>query len=191
MLAGMNPSREERTEMYFDYLSCRGSFWDPKHVMMGKYDRYTAYIDLLPIRMSDQNKVDRIDRHLRARLLEITQQQIEKLRPRLIIVINQKSLYYWGSNEDATWMGYRLGTPIRKVKDKWNLYQIQGLKSDKPDRINKELFNDYRTQLRGSYLLQYRQVTRWRHPKLEDTICEKDIESLLKEIDPKWEKTLY
>lgn len=185
MLVGMNPSGKTGEE-YYDYLSCKGGFWDPKHNMMGKYDKYVSYMDLLPIRKTDQAYVDSIDPKLRARLLEVTQKHIEKLSPKLIIVVNRNSLYYWGSNEDATWMGYQLGEPIKQLKGRWNLYKIQGLKTDKTDRINSEINNTNLT-----YLLHYRQVTTYRHPKPEFTITEADIEALLKEIDPEWEKTLY
>ena len=192
MLVGMNPSGDAGEEL-FDYSRCTGGFWNPKHEMMGKYDKYVAYVDLLPIRKTEQVTVGQIDNDYRARLLEVTQRHIEEMSPRLIIVVNKASMYYWGCNDDATWMGYQLGEPIKQIKGRWNLYRIQGLKTEKKDRINQEYFLERfnKTNLEGSYLLQYRQVTAWRHPKPEFTITEKDIESLLKEIDPEWEKTLY
>lgn len=192
MLAGMNPSREKGPE-FFDYLDCHGGFWNPKHEMMGKYDKYVAYVDLLPIRKTEQVTVGQIDNDYRARLLEVTQRHIEEMSPRLIIVVNKASMYYWGCNDDATWMGYQLGEPIKQIKGRWKLYRIQGLKTDKKDRINQDYFlkRSNKTNLEDCYLLQYRQVTAWRHPEPDHTITAADIESLLKEIDAEWEKTLY
>ena len=204
MLVGMNPSGRGDEKKPMDYQMCKSlaeggwgdphNFWGPKHQMMGKYDRYGAYVDLLPIRMTPQNKVDELDPSFRARLLEVTQKHIEEMKPRLIILLNQSALYYWGSNEDATWMGYDLGDPVKQIKGRWNLYQIRGLKTDKKDRINQDFFadNGNSTKLEGSYLLHYCQVNRRRnYPRLEYLLDSNDIEDLLKEIDPEWERTLY
>lgn len=196
MIACMNPSHSGTEDILLDYLDekCKnGGFWEPKHIMMGKYDRLTAFVDLLPIRFTEQTLVDNMSNSYRGKLLEETQKYLEYMRPKLIIVANKSSLYYWGSNDDATWMGYKLADTGKKLKGKWIIYKILGLKTDKEDRINKEFFNesDNKTNLEGSLLLHYRQVTKWRHPKPEETISEYDIEGLLKEIDPDWEKTLY
>lgn len=204
MLAGINPSGQGSDDIIVDYRMCRSraesgwgdphSFWGPKHQMMGKYDRYVAYVDLLPIRMTPQNKVDELDPSFRARLLEVTQKHIEEMKPKLIILLNQSALYYWGSNEDATWMGYDLGSPVGQLKGRWDLYQIRGLKTDKEDRINQDYFaaNENATQLEGSYFLHYCQVNRRRnYPRPEYLLDSTDIELLLKEIDPEWERTLY
>lgn len=204
MLVGMNPSGRGDEKKPMDYQMCKSlaeggwgdphNFWGPKHQMMGKYDRYVAYVDLLPIRMTPQNKVDELDPSFRARLLEVTQKHIEEMKPRLIILLNQSALYYWGSNEDATWMGYDLSDPVKQIKGRWNLYQIRGLKTDKKDRINQDYFaaNGNFTQLEGAYLLQYCQVNRRRnYPRPEYLLDSTDIEDLLKEIDPAWEITLY
>lgn len=204
LLVGINPSGHGSDDIIVDYRMCksranggwgdRGGFWGPKHQMMGKYDRYVAYVDLLPIRMTPQNKVDKLDPSFRARLLEVTQKHIEEMKPKLIILVNQGALYYWGSNEDATWMGYDLGDPVKQIKGRWNLYQIRGLKTDKKDRINQDYFaaNGNFTQLEGAYLLHYCQVKMlYNYPRPEFLLDSTDIEDLLKEIDPVWETTLY
>lgn len=204
MLVGINPSGHGSDDIIVDYRKCKSraeggwgdpaSFWGPKHRMMGKYDRYAAYVDLLPIRMTHQHEVDNLNPAFRARLLEVTQKHIEEMKPRLIILVNQSALYYWGSNEDATWMGYRLGQPVKQLKGKWNLYRIQGLKTEKRDRINQEYFIDKGniTQLEGCYLLHYCQASvRRNYPISGLQINEPDIAELLKGIDPKWEQTLY
>lgn len=204
MLTGINPSGQGSDDIIVDYRMCRsraeggwgdrGGFWGPKHLMMGKYDRYVEYIDLLPIRMTDQNEVDELDPSFRARLLEVTQKYIEEMKPKLIILVNQKALYYWGSNEDATWMGYDLGNPVKQIKGRWNLYQIRGLKTDKKDRINQQFFaaRGNVTQLEGCYLLHYCQIKRSRNStKPEYILGPSDIELLLREIDSEWERTLY
>ena len=204
LLVGMNPSDSGDHRDYVDYRRCRkiaeggsgdpSSFWGPKHEMMGKYDKYVNYIDLLPIRLTKQYDVDKIDHNYRARLLEITQQHIEEIKPKLIILANSSALYYWGRNTDAVWMGYQLGEPIRRLKGKWELYIINGLRKDEKDLINQEYFSqrNFKTKLEGSYLLCYCQVSKRRkYPKPEQIITEADIETLLKEIDPIKEKSLY
>ncbi len=204
MLVGMNPSGNDPNDGFNEYLKCRrrseggdgdrSCFWGPKHEMMGKYDKYTDYIDLLPIRLTDQKLVDKIDPVFRGRLLKVTQRYIEEMKPKLIILVNRSALYYWGSNDDASWMGYQLGDPIKKIKGRWNLYIIQGLKVQKQDRINQDYFKKRgnRTNLEGSYLLQYCQVSKRRkYPNKETILTASDIENLLKEINPEWEKTLY
>lgn len=205
LLVGMNPSGNEVDDIPFvDYNLCRkkaeggfgdrSSFWGPKHEMMGKYDKYVNYIDLLPIRSTIQNDVDKMDNKYRARLLEITQQHIEEIRPKLIILANSSALYYWGSNPDAVWMGYKLGEPFKRLKGKWALYKISGLRKDEKELINQEYFSkhNYKTNLEGSYLLSYCQVSkRHNYPKPEEIITESDIETLLKEIDPIKERDLY
>ena len=204
MLVGINPSGHGSDDIIVDYRMCksrseggwgdRAGFWGPKHQMMGKYDQYVSYVDLLPIRMTNQNEVDELAPAFRARLLEVTQKHIEEMKPKLIILVNQSALYYWGSNEDATWMGYDLGNPVKHIKGRWNLYQIRGIKIDKRDRINQDYFaaKGNRTQLEGCYLLHYCQVNRRRnYPKPEFLLDQLDIESLLKEIDIDWERTLY
>lgn len=204
MLVGMNPSGNTTDDCFVDYLKCRrrseggygdrACFWGPKHEMMGKYDKYTDYIDLLPIKLTDQKIVDFIDPFIRGRLLEVTQRYIEEMKPKLIILVNKSALYYWGCNDDATWMGYQLGNPVKKLKGRWDLYNIQGLKTQMQDRINQDFFLKHgnKTNLEGSYLLQYCQVSKRRnYPDQETVLQTSDIESLLKEIDPEWEKTLY
>ena len=84
----------------------------------------------------------------RAAIVSITQREIEThIKPVLIIVANKKSSYYWGRNEDATWMGY----DMERISDVMELYQIKGFK-DKPDRLNPDL---KQSSLRGSLILFY------------------------------------
>lgn len=203
LIVGMNPSGDSGPEIADYFYNCRkkseggwgdkGCFWGPKHDMMGKYDRYAQYIDLLPIRLTPQKDVDTIDSNYRARLLEVTQQHIEEIGPKLIILANSSAIYYWGSNKDSVWMGYQL-EHIHLLKNKWELYRIKGLRDKESDLINREFFTKHKfiSNLEDSYLLRYCQVSkRHKQPKPDEIITETDIELLLKEIDPVWESTLY
>ena len=206
LLVGMNPSnpkKEIKDSDPIEYLDCKkkaeggngdpSCFWGPKHEMMGRYDNQVNYIDLLPIKLTRQDQVDCLDNNYRAHLLEVTQQHIEDIKPRLIILVNWDALYYWGYYVEHPWMGYSLEL-IKTIKNKWELYLIKGLQEENDERLNIDFFKSQnnKTKLNGCYLLRYCQVSIWyKRPAPELKLTEKDIEGLLKEIDPDWEKTLY
>ena len=100
-------------------------YWGKKRVQFGKNLCETmAYLDLFPIRESDQRLFEQVFNNpkltkLRADLLSITQDAIEEMKPLLIVHANKDSLYYWGikkntpAGDDANdyehpWMGYKV-----------------------------------------------------------------------------------
>lgn len=73
-----------------------------------------GFVDLFPIRCTDQNDFECFDsadpkKILKRNLLQVTQNAIESLSPKVIIHANKKSGYYWGTDKDNPWMGYDFG----------------------------------------------------------------------------------
>ncbi|WP_294552003.1 hypothetical protein [uncultured Bacteroides sp.] len=109
-------------------------YWERIKDMMGDLLPCTAYLDLFPIKCSNQKEFEEqcpID--LKVRLLQVTQLEIERIHPKLIIVLNKFSRYYWGINSDCTWMGYKFERLPFEGKD-IELYRITGLREES-DRI--------------------------------------------------------
>lgn len=190
LLVGMNPSGSGQET--YDYRLCRSDFWDPKHAMMGVYDEKCGYIDLLPVRNGRQVNVhldNDVKNRYHGKLLAFTRDFIEDLCPRLIIFANT-STYYWGLNMKDRWMGYsfeKLESPLKDERKRWPLYRIKGID---PTGVNR---NTTKTNLVGTYFLQYRQHKDMRGnvvPKERELRFE-DIQTIAKFIDPEWEKTLY
>lgn len=128
-------------------------YWGKKRVQFS-YDlcktddlcKSMAYLDLFPIRESDQTLFEQVFKNpkltkLRADILSITQDAIEAMSPRLIVHANRKSMYYWGvkpaqeADVDANdyehpWMGYkvkRVVKDISKFNSKEHLVEIKNL----------------------------------------------------------------
>ena len=60
-----------------------------------------GYLDLFPLKESHQLRFEKILRpynDLRMLLLKKTQEEIERIDPKLIVHANKGSLYYWGLN---------------------------------------------------------------------------------------------
>ena len=150
------------------------SYWRNKERQLYNKDysllNKTAYIDLFPYTQSIQTQFMKdIERNnkFQVETLEITLEEIERLRPKLVIAANTTTSYYWGIS-DATWLGYDL----QKVKrdempqcirnTKLRLYQIVG---DSGYKIIKGEGNQYRigqnqytiSNLLGTYFIQYGQ----------------------------------
>lgn len=166
LITGINPSRNRFAEDKDFVYTFRGvtigekqktgkfasSYWRQKYKMLGEeLINKTAYLDLYPLGFTSQNGFeDLIEKNLqfRATMISITQKEIETyIKPVLIIVANKQSSYYWGRNENATWMGY----DMEKISNDLELYQIKGFK-DRPDRLNAELKV---SALSGSLILFY------------------------------------
>lgn len=166
LITGINPSRKRFAEDKEFAYTFRGvtveekrrrgkitsSYWRQKYKMLGeRLIIETAYLDLYPLGFTSQDGFeDLIEKNyeFRAAIVSITQREIEThIMPKLIIVANKQSSYYWGRNEDATWMGY----DMERISDDIELYQIRGFK-DRPDRLNPDLKD---SALCGSLILFY------------------------------------
>ena len=180
LLSGINPSFKKGTEhesviktfvfaeAIEDPNNKGNSYWGKKRKQYGRIYKEMAYLDLFPIRESRQPVFEKVFREsikLRRDLLEISQQAIEELHPRLIIHANRASLYYWGLVPDDPWMGYEFKrvnpdfylkfpkcmTPERL--DLFPFYEITGFNKDSK-RINQKSF-PHNTALQGCFFMEY------------------------------------
>lgn len=158
LLTGINPSDGELdTRDDIPFNKCRGTYWNPIHKFLGKYDCDTAYVDLFPIHETKEDFFLRIKERNQdyadylARILEVTQMEIERIKPKLIIHMNAQSRYFWKPDE---WLGYQMVNTDYKVNNR-QLKKITGLVSSSK-RINQDLKV---TALEGTFFLQYIDIT--------------------------------
>lgn len=192
LVVGMNPSGSGNTFDMHVFADCHGDFWKPIHEMLGKFDARAGYIDLLPIRNGNQKSIEKTNPNFRGPLIGITQQYIEKMQPKLIILANLSAQFYFGLNEriwqKGIWMGYqgekisKENHPLEGTKKRWDLYRITGLRDETDDnknhRINFRIID--KTNLANTYILFYRQnKARGNVVKDEEKITANDIKKLL------------
>ena len=158
LLTGINPSYNNRTldKPTTPFADLKGGFWEKKKKQFGELwnDDTMSYLDLFPIRESDQRHFEQsFDnnehvRSIRGNILKVTQDAIEEMKPLLIVHANKDSLYYWGikkntpAGDDANdyehpWMGYkvkRVVKDISKFNSKEHLVEIKKL----PDCMTEE-----------------------------------------------------
>lgn len=156
LITGINPSYDSTTNPAdARFADCSGRHWNPiKKIVAPLLECVppkAAYLDLFPLRATKQaREFEKLPLTLKAIVLSVTQQEIERLRPKLIVHLNNSSAFYWGTAPNHPWMGYDL-KPIEDYSGKGKLYRIVGMQQNE-DRI---LRLDA-TNLTGSYLLIYR-----------------------------------
>lgn len=135
-------------------------FYNKDYTLLNK----TAYLDLFPFAQSKQKQfMSDIAKNttFQVRTLEITLDEIERLRPKLIIAANTSTSYYWGITEH-TWLGYNL-QKVEKDKmpnsirnTKLRLYKIDGDTGYKEmtDRVGQDVYTG-KSNLLGSYFIEY------------------------------------
>lgn len=168
------------------YKNNKNDFWRPWMEILKEYicSDMVAHIDLFPVRESSQKTFSStLPNELKAELLRVTQKEIERLHPELIIHANKTTGFYYGKNPKHPWMGYDL----QRIHDsdldkKGDLYVIKGLLND-PRRI---LYLDsknnglYSTNLEGKYLyVCYQQTGIYVQKKPELLLNKKDIDILV------------
>lgn len=190
LLTGINPSRSKSSsDVSFCYSfadsvihSKKNSYWGKKRDLVGDaLLNETAYLDLFPFGFTDQNSFEElIERNMsfRAAMLGITQREIEGyIKPKLIIVANKQSSYYWGTNPDATWMGYCMelvgDIPSSLIEKGLALYRITGFHSNRDDRINQDLLTN--SNLEGTLILFY---AMYDERNIDKMLTSKDVEEL-------------
>ena len=155
-LTGINPSYDKNPVEPISPISfkdCHGRYWNPlkKTVLSFVEKDMVAYIDLFPLRVTKQ--LHEFEKHvpleLKADILRVTYCEIERLRPRLIIHANKTSSFYWGTDIENPWMGYKLKAveTSKEMSIKGKLYQIQGLQ-----KTEKRICQSDKTRLEGTYL---------------------------------------
>ena len=114
LLNGINPSfnekKNDKSNIFFVFSNAedqgRSRYWAKKHKQFGGRDsdlvqNHMGYLDLFPLKESRQLRFEKILRpynDLRMLLLKKTQEEIERIDPKLIVHANKGSLYYWGLN---------------------------------------------------------------------------------------------
>lgn len=124
------------------------------NIIPALYRDKTAYFDLFPFyEYSQRTLEERISKRRKtmAQILEISQEEIERIKPKLIIIANYSSGVYWGL-DNACWMGYQFIRIMPEGFDDFEIFRIdKQLRSD-IDRINQDLKT---TQLEGSIAVRY------------------------------------
>lgn len=179
LITGINPSYNQKFP-YGGYYTFRDAIQDSKSYWRNKREQLfdneysliekTAYLDLFPYSESIQNKFqEEIDENVKSfqvRVLEITQSEIERLSPKLIIAANKQTSYYWGIKKDSTWLGYNLQAvdksqqPDCLLGKNIELYQIVGETGykDACDRVGQDNYpttKGGKSNLMGAYFIDY------------------------------------
>lgn len=189
LLTGINPSFSEEAgsspgrihEPPFTFANATGRFWSKKHHQFGEeLKKSMAYFDLFPILETHQRggfeKVFLEANDVRASFLEITQESIEDMSPKLIIHANRDSMFYWGikkcgggNDENNPWMGYKVERLTRQNTpdlpqcmtserlSRFPLYKIIGL-IDSPNRINGKKITKTNLSYLMEYVMEYRRT---------------------------------
>ena len=115
LISGLNPSMPIN-DLYVPTRSYVAPFKNPgiryfqklREIIPDELVDSTAYLDLFPFYEYSQ---DTLLRHIRlnptiaAKTLAVTKGEIERLKPKLIIIASSASYPFWGA-EKPTWMGY-------------------------------------------------------------------------------------
>lgn len=192
LLSMLNPSGEKGTPFQFKHIlklynpNKKNDFWRPWMEILKEYvcSDMVAHIDLFPFREGSQNVFNStLPNELKAELLRVTQREIERLQPELIIHANKTTGFYYGTNPKHPWMGYNL----QKIHDpdldpKGDLYIINGLLNDNRRILYSVSKNDglHSTNLEGKYLyVCYQQTGRCVQNNPQLLLNKKDIEILV------------
>lgn len=163
LVTGINPSypEESKKESFsFKYHEVQDTryYAEIRKKLLGDYlNDKAGYLDLFAVRETVQSRMSRFIKYpvglsFVAEHLAITQKEIERLHPQLIIVKNKGSWMFWGLDAKQTadewtnvWMGYTFGQ-IPGYEDvagrPWKVRRITGL-LDTPDRVGKEVRETY------------------------------------------------
>lgn len=171
LVTGINPSaRQKDSEFKKESFRYHEVQHDPyyagirKKLLGDDLNDKAGYLDLFAVRETAQRRMSGFIKHpvglsFVAEHLAITQKEIERLRPRLIIVKNKGSWMFWGLEAGHAadkwtnvWMGYTFAQipGYEDVADRpWKVRRITGL-LDTPDRVGKEIT---KTCLTGTVVL--------------------------------------
>lgn len=190
LLSSVNPSYPSNSKaekaVCCSFNQCLGRYWNRwnQNLQYFKSKNIAGYLDLFPLRVSKQKEEFEkyVPLELKAELLRVTQTEIERLKPQLIIHANKASSFYYGTDPEHPWMGYDL-EPLNnttELREKGcELYRINGLLNTK-DRVNYDLIKE--TKLVGTYLFTC-PMQNYRFLKAEKKLEEQDIINLCNELN--------
>ena len=184
----------EWSKFFPSFHGCKGTHWAPILKLVEHRFRHNCasemqagYLDLFPLRASSQiYELEKLPRELKAALLRITQEEIERLKPQLIVHLNRSSWFYWGIKPENPWMGYDLER-VTEYQGKGELFLIKGLLPS-----DKKILPLTATELKGTYLLLYQSLTpRGRRLREEKMLHEEDIDWIFDTIITKNAGTIH
>lgn len=194
LFVGYNPSLGKDPNVDCDTsfmdLSDKDKFWMPVKDFAKYVIDDVAFLDLFPVHMSRQPDLEQKQYNLfRAKLLEITQEEIEHhIQPKLIVVLNRSASYYWGLNGKALWMGYDFQSSEFETLRGNHIYKICGYKasSERNVRINIDWFSEGSSKLiaNKTHVLFYRQLkaSYGKQYPIESIITPNELEELWNKI---------
>ena len=153
MIVGINPSLKGDPNIDdIPFENTDGSaYWLTKHdIVKGINPNKVSYIDLFPIRMTRQKDFmyDRnVPLELKAAILRVTFDVIEKLSPSVIINPNMGSKVYWGIDRKHPWMGYDMIEIENPIGKQTHLYRINGILND------EKVIHNHQTKLKDTLFL--------------------------------------
>lgn len=159
LVTGINPSARQKDSEFekkgFRYHELQDSYYaEIKKKLLGDaLNDKTGYLDLFAVRETVQRRMSGFIKHpvglsFVAEHLAITQKEIERLHPQLIIVKNKGSWMFWGVDAEQiadkwtnVWMGYTFDR-IPGYEDvagrPWKVRRVTGL-LDASDRVGKDI----------------------------------------------------
>jgi len=176
LICGINPSYLVKKEVYeeIEYpdfkqsITDKHSYWSNirNNIINSIPINKVEAIDLFALRESNQsflkNKCFKDPDLIKFLItnLWLTQQLIELMAPKLIIVANKAQWGYWGVLDNLYWMGYKFkNEPVKVYSDKMRLLEIEGLKdaiyenSMFKDGPIGRIESDFETRLSGTKVL--------------------------------------
>lgn len=154
LITGINPSfrkgdgNREKSSFSFNNEDVKTDLYFKKirNTVLNFNNLNLEYTDLFYLRQTEQAKLEDFKRNKKGleflrKQLCITQEYIEKLKPKMIIIFNKGSWDFWGKNYDSSrnankkvWMGY----DFINSNEIENLFFINGLINDK-ERVWQEI----------------------------------------------------
>jgi hypothetical protein len=183
IICGINPSfRKEKTdhETYsFEHLA-EDRYYKKIHEFIENYkgDYKFTYIDMFYQRHTEQSELKNFlgnpeGLKFICNQLIITQEIVEQIKPKFIIVFNRMAANFWGRNNkkniENVWLGYKFEKTLNE-----EIFKICGFE-DTENRVNHQLKS---TNLEGTYIYFSRFIGRL--SKVEKEKIKVDLVNLLK-----------
>ena len=152
-----NPFKGKR-DKYFSKL---------KSFIPNEMIHHIGYLDIFPFYEEAQNTLlsnikTSGNKSLIAKVLNVTQTEIERINPSLLIIANKSTYSFWGASDDCVWMGYDFETvakedlPEELRMKNLDVRIVRGFRQD--DLAKREIVyhpEDGRCRLKGTVAVMY------------------------------------